>query len=46
MKADLLRRIAISFPQMTEAPHFTRTSFRVKKKIFATYDSQTKQMCI
>ncbi len=46
MEAELLRQIAISLPQVIEAPHFNKTSFRVKKKIFATYDSKTKQMCI
>src|SRR5690606_39171447 len=30
----------------TEEPHFEKTSFRIKKKIFATYDEQNKRACI
>jgi hypothetical protein len=30
------RRIALSLPEAVEAPHFDFTSFRVRKKIFAT----------
>jgi len=33
---DLVRRIAMSLPEVTEEPHFEYTSFRVKGKIFAT----------
>ena len=33
---QLVREIALSFPETTEEPHFEKTSFRVKKKIFAT----------
>jgi len=32
------RQIALSFPGTEELPHFEKTSFRVKKKIFATLD--------
>jgi len=31
------RKIALSFPDTEELPHFDLTSFRVKKKIFATF---------
>lgn len=31
-----VRRLALSFPETDEHPHFERTAFRVKKKIFAT----------
>lgn len=31
-----LRRYALSLPECTEAPHFDRTSFRVRGKIFVT----------
>jgi hypothetical protein len=31
-----VRELALSLPEATEAPHFERTSFRVRKKIFAT----------
>ena len=42
---DALRKIALSFPEVTEEPHFEKTSFRVKKKIFATYDDKKKRAC-
>lgn len=41
-----LRKIALSFPEVTEEPHFEKTSFRVKNKIFATYDDKNKRTCI
>src|SRR6185369_1470052 len=31
------RTLALSFPETEELPHFHLTSFRVKKKIFATW---------
>lgn len=40
---DLLRKIALSLPEVTEEPHFEKTSFRVKNKIFATYDEKQKK---
>ncbi len=43
---DTLRKLALSFPNVTEEPHFEKTSFRVKKKIFATYDSKKQRACI
>jgi predicted DNA-binding protein (MmcQ/YjbR family) len=43
---ESLRAIALSFPETTEAWHFEKISFRVKKKIFATYDEKLNQACI
>lgn len=43
---DMLREIALSFPEATEKAHFDKTSFRVKKKIFATYDEKDNRLCI
>ena len=43
---DTLRKLALSFPEATEEPHFEKTSFRVKRKIFATYDGIKKRVCI
>lgn len=43
---DTFRELALSFPEATEEPHFKKTSFRVKKKIFATYDEVKKRACI
>jgi predicted DNA-binding protein (MmcQ/YjbR family) len=41
-----LREIALSFPGTAEQPHFEKTSFRVKKKIFATYSAYDKRACL
>ena len=38
MKLSQLRTLALSLPEVTEEPHFEKTSFRVRKKIFATVD--------
>jgi predicted DNA-binding protein (MmcQ/YjbR family) len=43
---DTFRKLALSFPEATEEPHFDKTSFKVKKKIFATYDDKKKRACI
>lgn len=34
------RAIALSLPEAEESPHFEKTSFRIRKKIFATYDAK------
>ena len=41
-----LREFALSLPETTEEPHFEKTSFRVKKKIFATYDNKNNRVCL
>ena len=43
---DTFRKLALSFPEVTEEPHFEKNSFRVRKKIFATYDDKLKRACI
>jgi len=43
---ETFRKLALSFPEATEELHFEKTSFRVKKKIFATYDATKKRACI
>jgi predicted DNA-binding protein (MmcQ/YjbR family) len=43
---ETFRAIALSFPEATEAWHFEKISFRVKNKIFATYDEKRKRACI
>jgi predicted DNA-binding protein (MmcQ/YjbR family) len=43
---ETLQKLAHSLPEATEEPHFEKTSFRVKKKIFATYDDKLKRLCI
>ena len=46
ISVNTLRKIALSFPETTEEPHFKKISFRVKKKIFATYDPKYKRACV
>lgn len=41
-----LTALALSFPETEEAPHFEKTSFRVRGKIFATYDKKTNRACV
>ena len=36
MRMQMAREFALSLPEVTEAPHFDKSSFRVGKKIFAT----------
>ena len=38
MKLADVRQLALALPEATESPHFDRTSFRVRDKIFATVD--------
>jgi hypothetical protein len=40
-----LRKLALSFPEAEEMPHFEKTSFRIRKKIFATLDMKN-QRCV
>ena len=40
------RQMALSFPETNEDPHFEKTSFRVRKKIFATYDETKNRACL
>jgi len=43
---ETFRNLALSFPETKEELHFEKASFRVKNKIFATYDALTKTACI
>lgn len=40
---ETFRKLALSFPDATEEPHFEKTSFRIKKKIFATFDEKNNR---
>lgn len=40
------REIALSFPDAVEQPHFEKTSFSAKKKIFATYSTHDQRACL
>ncbi|HVG14071.1 MAG TPA: MmcQ/YjbR family DNA-binding protein [Chitinophagaceae bacterium] len=41
-----LSDLALSFPATSEAAHFEKTAFKVKNKIFATYDAKNNRVCI
>lgn len=46
IQIEFLRQFALSLPETTEQPHFEKTSFRVKKKIFVTYDAKNNRACL
>ncbi|MES2520120.1 MAG: MmcQ/YjbR family DNA-binding protein [Bacteroidota bacterium] len=41
-----LQEMALAFPETEELPHFEKTSFRVKNKIFATFDPKKNQATV
>ena len=46
LSTETFRQLSLSFPGTTEDPHFEKTSFRIKKKIFATLDVKNSIACI
>ncbi|MFA6261369.1 MAG: MmcQ/YjbR family DNA-binding protein [Bacteroidia bacterium] len=40
-----LQELALSLPETSEHPHFEKTSFKVKGKIFSTYDAAENKAC-
>ena len=40
------KKLALSFPDIVEQPHFDKDSFRVNKKIFATLSVESNLACI
>ena len=40
------RNLVQTFPDTSEEPHFEKISFRVKRKIFATYDAAGRLACL
>lgn len=46
MNFETFRCIALSFPEVTEQGHFEKPSFRIGKKIFATYNAKNNQACL
>lgn len=43
---EFVREFALSLPETTEEHHFEKTSFRVRKKIFATYGDKDNRACL
>ena len=44
--ASEVRKFALSFPETDEHPHFDRSAYRVKKKIFSTLDEKQKRVMV
>lgn len=42
MTPEDFAKMAMGFAEATESPHFHKTSFRIRKKIFATMDSEKR----
>ena len=40
------KKLALSFPETIALPHFEKTSFRIKKKIWATLDEPNQRACL
>ena len=41
-----VRKLALSFAEAEEAPHFEKASFRIRKKIFATLDKKNNRVVL
>lgn len=39
-------KMALSFEEAVQQPHFEKTSFRINKKIFATLDTEKEQVVL
>ncbi len=44
--SEKVRKLALAFDEAIEQPHFEKTSFRVRKKIFATLDTKKHQVVL
>lgn len=45
MDFSTFQKLALSLPDVEEVPHFEKTSFRIKKKIFVTYNAKEIRAC-
>lgn len=43
---ETVKKIAFAFDEAEEKPHFHRTSFRIRNKIFATMDKSINQVVV
>jgi hypothetical protein len=41
-----IRKLAMTFPEVSEEPHFEKPSFRIRKKIFVTIDLKNNRACV
>lgn len=42
---EQIRKLALALPDISEAPHFDKSSFRYKGKILFTFDHQQNRAC-
>lgn len=42
---DQIRKLALALPDISEAPHFDKSSFRYKGRILFTFDHQQNRAC-
>lgn len=43
---ETMRKLSLAFAETEELPHFEKTSFRVRKKIFATLDVKNARVVL
>ena len=43
---EKIRQLALALPETTEQPHFEKPSFKVGKKVFATYNGPFNRICV
>lgn len=46
VSAPEVRKFSLSFEEAVEQPHFHKTSFRVRKKVFATMDESARTVVV
>ena len=46
VSTDQVQSLALTFAETSESPHFEKSSFRVRKKIFATMDSSKNEVVV
>lgn len=46
MEVEEFIKFALSLPETVEEPHFERTAFKIRKKIFATLDSEKANVTV
>lgn len=43
---DTFQQLAMALPEVVQAPHFGKISFRIRKKIFVTLDVSNRRVCM
>ncbi|MVM37533.1 MmcQ/YjbR family DNA-binding protein [Spirosoma sp. HMF3257] len=46
VNVNTFRQMALSFPEMSEQPHFDKSSFKVGKKIVVTLNIKENRCCV